>query len=483
MKKINKILLPALLATTALAGCEKFTNGFDISPNLPLGANTTLLLTTTEVATGLQEETNAARIASIWTQQFTGISRQAAGLDAYQTLGSDYDSDWGNFYLYVLNNARLTEAGADRDKNPFVKGIAQTLEGLSIGHTTSLWGDIPYSEILNDNIAKPKFDAQRDVYTQLQLVLADAIVNLNKPGLSPGGADIYFAGNKAKWIAVANTLRARYFLHVGDYAKAAQYAALGIQSSAGDMVLQHAGTADQTDYNLINSFLDQQRPGDITADGAFATKLLANQRTNAKTDESARLNYFYYPISGPSAQYATVDYEPNIYDGAFTADHAYPIVTFEENRLILAEAQLRINASANFTAALTALNSVRAYHASADSPYGNNGTVQYDNYVAADFAAGGIAVGGAANANEALLKEILTEKYLSLVGQIEPFNDQRRAKTLAGASNAGRSVVGVTPKRGTLLPQRFLYPQIEVTTNPNTPAQSAGDLFAKTAVN
>ena len=481
MKKINKILLPTLLAATALTGCEKFTKGYDISPNLPLGANTTLLLTTTEVATGLQEETNAARVASIWTQQFTGISRQAAGLDAYQTLASDYDSDWGNFYLYVLNNARLTEAGADRDKNPFVKGIAQTLEGLSIGHATSLWGSIPYSEILSDNIAKPKFDEQRDVYMKLQLVLADAITNLSKPGLSPGSADIYFGGSKSKWTAVANTLRARYFLHVGEYAKAAQFATLGIQSPAGNLVLPHAGTADQTDYNLINSFLDQQRPGDITADGAFATRLLATQRANAKTDESGRLMYFYYPATGPKSQYATIDYEPNIYDGAFAADHAYPLVTFEENQLILAEAQLRT--ATNFTAALTALNSVRAYHAGTNSPYAGNGSVKYDDYVAADFAAGGSAAGGAANANEALLKEILTEKYLSLIGQIEPFNDQRRAKTLAGTSNAGMSVVGVTPKHGTQLPQRFLYPQIEVTTNPNTPAQAANDLFTKTPVN
>jgi len=232
-----------------------------------------------------------------------------------------------------------------------------------------------------------------------------------------------------------------------------------------------------------NSFLDQQRPGDITADGAFAAELLNSGRKNAKTNEAGRLNYFYYPASGPDAQYATVDFEPNIYDGAFTPSSAYPIVTYTENQLILAESLLRLSATANFTAALTALNAVRAYHAGSSSPYAANGTVQYDAYTAADFASGGIAAYGTASANEGLLKEILTEKYLSLIGEIEPFNDQRRATTLAGASNAAQSVVGVKPKRGGQLPQRFLYPQIEITTNPNTPAQSAADLFTKTAVN
>ena len=109
--------------------------------------------------------------------------------------------------------------------------------------------------------------------------------------------------------------------------------------------------------------------------------------------------------------------------------------------------------------------------------------MKYDAYTAADFAAGGIAVYGAANANEALLKEILTEKYLSLIGQIEPFNDQRRAKPLAGGSILAKSLVGVTPKKGASLPQRFLYPQIEITTNPNTPAQTVADLFTPTSVN
>lgn len=498
MKKILQLSLATLAAVSVLSGCEKFTKGYDVSPNLPLGASTNLLLTTSEVATGLQEEANAARVSAIWTQQFTGSSRQAAGLDVYQTLASDYDSDWNNFYQLVLTNTRLAENSADIDKNPFIKGIAQTLEGLCVGHATALWGDVPYSEAINDAIAKPKFDAQKAVYTQVQTVLADAITNLGKPGVSPGSADIYYAGNATKWLAAANTLRARCYLQVKDYANAAKYAALGIQSTAGNLVLQHPGTADQVDYNLVNSFLDQQRPGDITADDAFAPTLLATKRSNAKTSEVGRLQYFYALtfVGGVQYGYANVNYEPNIYpagstiskgvkttgDGAFTASSPYPIITFEENQLILAEALLRTSASANFTQALATLNAVRAYHAGTTSPYAATGTAKYDAYVAADFAAGGMAAYGTANANEGLLKEILTEKYLSLIGQIEPFNDQRRATTLAGVANT-ISVVGVAPKKGAALPQRFLYPQIEITTNPNTPAQTANDLFTKTSVN
>ncbi|MGI4884840.1 MAG: SusD/RagB family nutrient-binding outer membrane lipoprotein [Janthinobacterium lividum] len=470
------------MTATALVGCEKFTTGYDVNPNLPQAASTSLLLTSVEVATGLQEEANTARLSSIWTQQFTGAARQAAGLDVYQTVASDYDSDWSNHYLYVSNNARLTEASADVDKNPLVKGIAQTLEGLSIGQATALWGDIPYSEAFNSAIAQPKFDAQKDVYTSVQTLLTDAAANLAKPGVSPAAADIFYAGSGTKWLAVANTLRARYYLHTKDYANAAKYAALGVSAPANNLTMPHAGTAYGVDLNLLYSFFDQDRAGDITADAAFATKLLATGHTNAKTTETGRLNYFYAKtfVNGSGSGYATVDYEPNIYDGAFTPSSPYPMVTFAETQLVLAEAQLRLG---NFAPALAALNAVRAYHTSTTSPYAANGAVKYDAYTAADFATGGIAVYGAANANEALLKEILTEKYLSLIGQIEPFNDQRRARPLAGGSVLAMSVVGVTPKKGSVLPQRFLYPQIEITTNPNTPAQTNADLFTPTSVN
>ncbi|AMJ67148.1 SusD/RagB family nutrient-binding outer membrane lipoprotein [Hymenobacter sp. PAMC 26628] len=489
MKKQLRFLVPGLLAATALAGCEKFTTGYDISPNLPLAASTPLLLTSVEVATGLQEEANAARLSSIWTQQFTGVARQAAGLNVYQTLASDYDSDWANYYLYVTNNARLAEASADVDKNPLVKGIVQTLEGLSIGQATALWGDVPYSEAFTPlTIPQPKFDAQKDVYTSVQTLLTDAAANLAKPGISPGAADIFFGGTSAYWLGAANTLRARYYLHTKDYTNAAKYAALGVARPGGtpatntELIIAHPGTAVHVDMNLIYSFLDQDRSGDITADAAFATKLLATGHTNTKTNETGRLNYFYTKtfVNGVQKGYATIDYEPNIYNGAFTPGSSYPIVTYVETQLILAEAQLRLG---NFTAALAALNAVRAYHAGSTSLYAARGTAQYDAYTAADFAAGGIAVYGTANANEALLKEILTEKYLSMIGQIEPFNDQRRARPLAGGSVLAQSVVGVTPKKGAVLPQRFLYPQSEITTNSNTPAQTNADLFTPTSVN
>ncbi len=70
------------------------------------------------------------------------------------------------------------------------------------------------------------------------------------------------------------------------------------------------------------------------------------------------------------------------------------------------------------------------------------------------------------------MKEIIEEKYITLFGQLQPFHDIRRTN----------NILNVPAKAGTVIPQRFLYPQSEVDSNPNTPSPLP-DLFSKTPVN
>jgi hypothetical protein len=96
----------------------------------------------------------------------------------------------------------------------------------------------------------------------------------------------------------------------------------------------------------------------------------------------------------------------------------------------------------------------------------------YEPYTAADFAPGGIANPGSEDANAALLREILEERYVTLTGQLEVFNDIRRTRNLLGVP-----VQGGAPR----FPERLLYPQSEVNTNAANVPQA--DLFTPTPVN
>jgi starch-binding outer membrane protein, SusD/RagB family len=83
--------------------------------------------------------------------------------------------------------------------------------------------------------------------------------------------------------------------------------------------------------------------------------------------------------------------------------------------------------------------------------------------------------------NDALYKEIITEKYISLLGHLEVFNDMRRSGYGSFAAMQNWQVVGVTPNVGTTIPQRFLIAQVEINSNSNA-AGSLKGLFDKTAV-
>jgi hypothetical protein len=146
--------------------------------------------------------------------------------------------------------------------------------------------------------------------------------------------------------------------------------------------------------------------------------------------------------------------------------------------LILAEADTRVN---GLTAGLTRLNNFRTYMNTGGyigSTYLTAGNYKYDAFVAADFAAAGIENGGASPiaADRALLREIIEERYITFIGQIEGFNDLRRT------FNETDIRVPVQPNTGAQLPKRFLYPQVEVDLNTSTP-NPIPSLFTATPVN
>jgi len=223
---------------------------------------------------------------------------------------------------------------------------------------------------------------------------------------------------------------------------------------------------------------------------SFAPRLLdaaqPGNRNNAKTNEAARLNYIYYPGGGLNFTAGSIPYEPNVLvdfdwgnptnqNGFFGATTSFPIVTFQENQLILAESYMK-QASPDPTSALAALNTLRAYYAtgahvnSGYLPLGYN----YAPYVLADFNTGGIDNNGTDDQNTALLREILEERYVTLIGQIEGWNDMRRT---------GNFINITLPAGKTAYPQRGLYSQIEQNTNPNCAklvADPSYSLFEKT---
>jgi len=481
---IYTFLLAAVLMTGA---CKKFTEGLNTSPNSPTEAPYALVLNGAEVSGILIYEGNLARITGMFARSFTGADRQYVGISNYNTSTSDYNDTWDNLYSIVIGQLKIVEARATAVNDKHTIGIAQVLLAQAFGLAADLWGDVPFTEA-GDAVKypTPKFDKQMDVYAGVQALLDSGIMNLQAGvGNGPGEKDIYFQSDPDKWIAAAHTLKARYYLHTKDYPNAIANAQQGIATPADNMMDPH-GTTFGADFNIYYAFLSYDRVGYMNAEGAIAPALLnpsgPEYRGNAKTDETARFEYLYQEglNTGGLDPNVLSNFDgwgnPGSQDGFFSGSASFPIVTFEEDQLILAEALMK-NTSPDATAALAALNRHRQYMATGG--YINSGYLpdgyKYDDYDLGDFTPGGIANPAASGltANEALLKEILEEKYVSMIGQIEQFNDVRRTKNL----------LGIPPTTGAQLPQRLLYPQDEINTNPNTPKPAAGDLFKVTTAN
>ena len=469
MKKITVFII---IISIAFSSCSKLVDGYNVDPNSPTDADANSMLTSIMVGNMNIQEGDLARFAGMWSGYFRGYTQQYQSYHQYTVIARNFDAAWQRIYSGLYKNMKILKEKSQAINNKRMVGVVQVLEANMMGTATSLWGDIPYSEAADEKFSNPTFDKQVQVYQRIQTLLDSAIVNLGSTSFIDFAAqDIHFAGNMTKWIQTANTLKARYYMHVRDYPNALLAAQKGISVQANNFMAPHNATSRGA-FNLYFQFLSLDRPNWIDATGMYGVNLInptgTRYRGNTKTIERARWNYYYNSATN-------VNFTVN---GFFGQSTAFPLVTFAENLLILAEAETR---TTGFTAGLTRLNTYRAYMntgAYINTTYLTAGNFKYDPYVAADFAAGGIENLGASPLaqNRALLREILEERYVTFVGQIEGYNDLRRTFKEADIKTP------LTLNFGTQFPQRFLYPQFEIDMNTSTPSPIPG-VFTPTPIN
>lgn len=474
MKKINLYIIISIISTTILlSGCKQLFDEKDIqtNPNAVTDVDVRTLLSGTMLGVAFLHEDTDVRIATMWSGQLNGLSRAHLGFGQY--IVSSQTFSWNNLYP-VANQARLIQNKADVLGDKWTKGVGQILEALVIAKATALYGDVPYSQAFDiQNFPTPIFDKQADVYVTLQMTLDKAITNLSATtGLGFGANDFIYQGDVNKWKALANTLKARLYLHSKNYEQAIASAKLGIQSTNGDALIPH-GTSQGQNTNQNYDFFRVSRAGDTGFDGSYLRTLLQSRinSTNVKTNETALYNHIIkVGITAPNSQ------DPNTTDGAFVADAPHPIMTFYENQLIIAESEARLG---NANGALIALNKVRAV---LTNGYFNGKTFsavnrKYEPYAINDFGVSGLAnIKNLLTIQEALLYEIISQRYIILLMQYEVFNDYRRLESTLPMVQLSIPLIVGNKK-----PQRFIYPQQEINSNPNVP-KSIPDQFTKVPI-
>lgn len=468
--RIIYFFLSLLLVFTS---CESLVDGINENPNeITLSdVNADLFLTGAMLSNTVAQAGHLNRIAGMYSGQLIGFSSLYSNIYGYSISTAESVNTWSRIYIGVVTNTRYIRDNAPNDA--LLKGISKVLEAHAVGTAATLFGDIPYSEINNDEVPDPKFDSQVSVFNALLSLLDEAISDLSGNVGRPLEKDIYYGGNAGKWVEAAYTLKARYLLQMKQYNDAYTAALNGISTAANSMTYTPRGDASisEGDKNLFFEILEGSRAGDIGNRGSFMLQLIdpdnGSSRNHGKTNEAARFSYYSIEETGGSPNKGVVaQFEPQ------------DLVSYEENQLILAEGALR---GGNFELALGHLNDLRSWlntggflnESFKDSPY------QYLAFEAADFANGGIENPDGLDPNRALLREIIEERYISGFGLFIPFNDARRLRK----SDSDVAVpIPFNTSAASQHPERLPYSDDELNSNANAPREDPG-IFVKTEVN
>jgi hypothetical protein len=424
-------MLAVAIAIGSSTACSDFLDAPDAvaNPNQPTTVGINQQFVATQTALTLQYTSDLARTACIWMQQCAGTERQYQQLGVYDYGEDAYNASFAQVYTGGgLIDIRGVIARADDANDEIYGGIARVVEAMQVGLAADVWGDIPYSEAVSDN-PTPGLDPQEEVYAAIQAKLDTAITMLaSGNGVGPGSVDLYYGGDETKWLRLAHTLKARYALHVAEqegnsaYTLALNEAAQGLQP--GDDFLGIAAANPQSN-NAWYQFLVIQRAGYMFAGSTLVELLKA--RSDPRLDD-----YFLPNAAGEFVGAEPSDATSSEFSG-FAVENApayrQPIVTWQENDLIAAEAAFR---TGDPSRAATLLNGVRQ-----DAGLPALGTVT--------------------------LEDILAEKYIVLFQNPEAWNDYKRTCYPA-----------LTPASGSqAIPGRLLYAVGERDSNPNIPAPAA----------
>lgn len=411
-----------------LSACSDYLNSPAAvsDPNAPTAATINQLLTGIEANIFGQQEGPVAMLVCEWMQQCAGTAGRFVEVQGtYTVTNNSFDGAFASTYTAGgLVSIKDAEARADAVPDKVYKGVLEVLEAMNMLFAADNWGDVPYREAVISTT--PHFDPQLQIYDDLLKVLDQAITDLNGSGAGPGGFDLVYGGDKTKWTQAAHTLKARIYLHLAEVRGASQYALArteanqGISTPANDWKTAHSEATSER--NMWLQFQLTSFGQDLVA-GAKLVSIMQAQNDPRLPQYFGKNSTGGYGGYDVATQQNVGEPSPIANSGRNTPTFAQPIITNDENLLIIAETAFRMG---DVAAAASALNTVRARY-------------------------------GKAAIAAPTLTDIMTEKYIALFQNIEAWNDYKRSCLPVLKPALGRSVV----------PGRIPYGITELETNPN----------------
>lgn len=232
MKKTLSIFVSAVVAVSMLfTSCDPSDFGdINKSPNSPSTAYTTYLFTNATRYVPYFVLGSATNGYNVWQQAWPGYLSESKN-NQYGVLGVTSEFGVGTYYLYAIKNLQyIIDMNEDPDQKDAVNvacfgtsanqiAASKTLMSFYYMSISDIIGPIAISEALkgaSEDLWKPKYDTQQEVYTLLDNTLKEAYAQFDTNGSLDGSADVLYGGDIAKWKKFNASLRMLMAIKLSD---------------------------------------------------------------------------------------------------------------------------------------------------------------------------------------------------------------------------------------------------------------------------
>lgn len=206
------------------------------------------------------------------------------------------DGVWSNVYANILTDIKSLKAiGTERNLRRHL-GIAKTLEAYIWMQMVDIFGDVPYSEALDDSNFNPKVQSGAEIYDAALNLLISARDDFNATESVGTPTDLFYSNNYTKWRKLINTLELRYHLNRRLIDKAG--ATAGITKLVNDGNLLGVGDDFVFSYSKNLADPDTRHPayaGQFPGGGGdYQSVFYMWHLTEAKGFDDPRASYYFY---------------------------------------------------------------------------------------------------------------------------------------------------------------------------------------------
>lgn len=453
-----------------ITGCSNFLD-VNENPNKPTSADPSLILPSTQTEIALVLGNHFQVYGGIWNQYWTQNfgNSQFKSIEQYLVQASDFDRPWQSLYADAMTDAQLVIDLNGQERYRQYAAISLLLKAFDLQMVTDAWGNVPLKDALkgvSEEIISPHYDKQEDIYDSI-FAMIDKAKGWIEPGSDflPGPEDVIFGGDMEQWTRFANTLKLRAYLRLAYVApQKAKDGIEALENEGAEFLEQSAQIVYGTTGGNNNPLY-----AELFALGQYRQLRASNtlfKQMQYRNDPRIASYFQQLSVSGSlirrGMDQASYDVGPNgsTPTPIFGADPLNPdaalapvkFISSYESYFLQAEAAARGWLSGN--AANLFRQGIEASFTEYETDPGSYITDRVATY----------PTGGAI---ETQVDSIITQKYfaLALNQNFEAWTDWRR--TGYPSNFFVKPVTGTLPA-GTY-PSRFLYPNSELTRNPNFP--------------